>query len=62
MAETYKKIDKDTLEITSTHVHQSKRKHLESEKQRAESDMVEAQRHIDEVNIKLTVLNKISGV
>lgn len=60
MTETYKKIDDNTLEITSTNVYQDKRKHLEGEKQKAEWDMVEAQKCIDKINTKLGVLNKVN--
>lgn len=59
MAETYKKIDVDTLEVTNISVSQNKRKHLEAEKQRAEGEILEAQKRIDLVNVKLAVLNKM---
>jgi hypothetical protein len=59
MAETYKKIDDNTLEITSTYIHQVERKHFEEEKQMAERDIIEAQKRIDEINMKLNVLGKI---
>lgn len=58
MAETYKKIDNNTLEIVSTSIRQNTRKHLENEKQKAQQEILEAQKRIDTVDIKLTVLNK----
>ena len=58
MIETYKKIDDNTLEVTSISVSQNDRKHIEAKKQRAEGDILEAQKRIDKINTKLTVLDK----
>ena len=57
MAETYKKIDKDTLEITSTNIYQRERERLEEEKQMVEQDAIRIKKRIDKINIKLAVLD-----
>lgn len=58
MAETYKKIDDNTLEVTSVFIRQSSKEYLENEKQKAQQEIIEAQKRIDEVDAKLGVLNK----
>ena len=63
MAETYKKIDDSTLEITRVTTQQYNRKYLEGEKQKAEERIRKSQAYIDKINIKLAVLDKdIIGV
>ena len=59
MAEDYRKIDQDTLEITKTRVSQQTRQRLEEEKQRAEAQMVKIQEWLDGINARLAVLDKV---
>jgi len=58
MAETYKMINKDTLEITSTNKYQRSRKDFEDEIQVTERDKQEAQKRIDELQSKIAILDK----
>ena len=62
MAEIYKKIDDNTLEITRTSVQQYKRKYFEDEKQKYETYILKAQKYVDKINVKLAVLDKEIGV
>lgn len=62
MAEIYKKIDNNTLEITRTSVQQYKRKYFEDEKQKYEMYILKAQKYVDKINTKLTVLDKETRV
>ena len=57
MSETQVKIDDNTLEITSVRVHKFTRQELEKEKEEALNSMARAQNWLDNVNIKLIVLN-----
>lgn len=56
--QTYRKIDNDTLEITSNHSYLVKKEHLEEEKQMAERDKEETERRIEEIEVKLGVLKE----
>lgn len=59
MAETYKKIDDDTLEITSNHIYTVEKQHLEDEKQMAKRDKEEAEKRIENMNMKLDILKEV---
>ena len=61
MAETYKKIDDNTLEITRTSVQQYMRKYFEDEKQKYEMYILKTQKYVDKINTKLAVLDKEAG-
>jgi len=56
MAETYKKIDEDTLEITYKHT--VEKEHLLEEKKMHEQDIVRANEEITRIDAKLTILTK----
>ena len=56
--ETYRKIDKDTLEITNTRIHQAKRENLEEEKRMFEDDIRHFKEQIVEIDKQLDELNK----
>lgn len=56
MAETYKKIDENTLEITTTHKQTIFKKDLEQEKQDRERDISHAQTEISDIDNKLNAL------
>ena len=58
--ETYKRIDEDTLEITTTYTQLVKKEDLEREKEMFVNDKNQNQIHIDEVDAKLTVLTKVT--
>ena len=56
MAETYRKIDNDTLEIISNHTYTVEKQHLEKEKQDAERDKEHAEERIEHIDMKLDIL------
>lgn len=58
MAETYEKINEDTLKITSICISQIERQQLEEEKQMAKDKMVRVQKWIDGIDVKLAVLGE----
>lgn len=58
MAETYKKINKDTLEITSNHTYTVEKQRFEEEKQMAEMDKEQAEKRIENIDMKLDILNE----
>jgi len=56
--ETYKKIDDETLEITTTYVQQVKKRDLEQEKKMAVNEQKHSQSMIDKIDTKLNVLGE----
>ena len=56
--EEYKKIDSDTIEITTTFIRIEDKKHLLEEKQRLENDIAQIEIEIAKIDIKLETLEK----
>lgn len=56
MAKTYKKIDDDTLEMTTTHTQKVKKADLEMEKEMFEGEIECAKERIAEIDEKLDKL------
>ena len=61
MADIYKKIDDDTLEITSTHIYQREKAHLLENKRMCQDDIVRAQKEIEKIDGQLNILKVEKG-
>lgn len=56
MSEILKKIDEDTLEITTTYVQQIEKEELERRKKELEQDILRAEEEITKINNQLNIL------
>lgn len=58
MSETYRKIDSETLEITSNHTYLIKKEHIEDEKQMAKVEKERIEKRIEKAEAKLDILKE----